>query len=184
MHGVERLYLQEYLDEVMWRHNECRIEHKCPKKEMKLSRKNAFKKILNLLQASNMDKLDYKIRESEDMNKVIQQREKMAKHKAKFNTDDFIVSHNRIKNRLKLFDEEFVSLQSRSTQTDASSFDYKLKRKIFIVENETEKLFDSLRQLENKETQTEWSPYADVLIQSKSDSKKDYNLRTRTKKTK
>jgi transposase len=28
MCGVNRLYLQEYLDEVMWRHNECRNENK------------------------------------------------------------------------------------------------------------------------------------------------------------
>ncbi|CAF0890878.1 unnamed protein product [Brachionus calyciflorus] len=83
------------------------------------------------------------------MNKEIQQREKLAKHKAKSNSDEFIVSHNRIKKQSKLLhDEECVPLQSRSTQTDAS-------------------IFDSISKLENRETQTEWSQYADVLIHSK-----------------
>ncbi|CAF1138358.1 unnamed protein product, partial [Brachionus calyciflorus] len=104
MQGVNRLYLQENLDEVMWRHNECGIVHKC---QYKYSRRLVFNKILNLMQINNMKRLEERMEEVENEHKL----------------------HNRIKNIEKLFENDFKDLVSRSTQTEASSFDYKVKRK-------------------------------------------------------
>ncbi|RNA07346.1 RNA-directed DNA polymerase from mobile element jockey-like [Brachionus plicatilis] len=68
---------------------------------------------------SNMDKLDNKIKESEDMSKEIQQREKMTKHKDKFNSDEFILIIRtiviKIKERFFLF--KFCELWVRDIET-------------------------------------------------------------------
>lgn len=71
---------------------------------------------------------------------------------------------------------------SRSTQTDASSFNYKPRRKTSLIEIEADKYFDSNRQVAEIFTQTEWSFFADKLIEPKPNEFKNYNLRNRIRK--
>ena len=71
-------------------------------------------------------------------------------------------------------------MTSRSTQTDASSFNYISKRKRDECIDEEPKIFDKERDVSVAWTQTEWSAYADVLIDNKKSPKK-YNLRRRKK---
>lgn len=65
MNGVDRIYLQEYLDEVMWRYNECTVNNLSDKKAKKYARRNAFRKMLNLINFINIPKLDNRIRDFE-----------------------------------------------------------------------------------------------------------------------
>jgi hypothetical protein len=189
MCGVNRLYLQEYLDEVMWRHNECRVDDKCIKKSMKYTRRNAFKKMLGLLHVTNMEKLILRIKKVDEEHKQLLLNENLSRQKARFNSDEFVLRRNRIRNVDKfLEDDTIVSekvkvLTSRSTQTDASSFNYKIKRKRDEFEIENIKAVETNKALENASTQTEWSYFADKLIEpTQSVVKSNYNLRNRSKK--
>lgn len=203
LHGVHRLYLQEYLDEVIWRHNECRINHRDPKKELKFTRKVAFSKIICLLNVQNIVKLEERLKQIEKKYELNLLKLKLKQHKFKFNSDDFILSRNRIKNIRDLLEqasddenqsEEEIEMEnngsckkvaqiSRSTQTDASSFNYKIKRKKTEEQIEKDKFFVSSRSLAEVSTQTEWSPFAEEFIRVKSSSKNsNYNLRSRIQK--
>jgi hypothetical protein len=208
MNGVNRLYLQEYLDEVMWRHNECRTSHKDPKKELKNSRKVAFSKMLKLISTNNVDKLVHRIEFVEQENAIAKQKLKEQKNRKVFNSDEFVIRRNRIKNiqdLIEINDEEndeivdvevcaesdvqvhdnFITVGqiSRSSQTDASSFDYKMKRKKVDITTENDKAFDVGRCLVENCTQTEWSPFADALIKVNLKQKIEckYNLRNKKK---
>jgi hypothetical protein len=106
MCGVNRLYLQEYLDEVMWRHNECRVEDKKIKKSMKYTRRNAFKKMLVFLHIANMEKLVLRIKQVDEEQKQQILKENLSRQKLKFNSDDFVLRRNCIRNekqRSKIF---------------------------------------------------------------------------------
>ena len=76
---------------------------------------------------------------------------------------------------------KIVNLVSRTTQTDASSFKYKTRRKAQEIETEGEKVFDNERDLKEFETQTEWSHFADKLIEAVKKTTQNYNLRSRIK---
>ncbi|CAF0881397.1 unnamed protein product [Brachionus calyciflorus] len=169
MNGVSRLYLQEYLDEVMWRHNECRIANKDPKKELKYTRKVAFAKTINLINVNNMDKLNKRIEKVERKHETEAMKLKLQNKRLTFYRDEFVISHNRIINRqdlnysnvdvfeinesedeiekdVNILEDEMLIYETvgqflRSTQTDASSFNYKIKRKITEVKKESDKVF-------------------------------------------
>jgi len=91
MNGVNRLYLQEYLDEVMWRHNECRIANKNPKKELRNSRKVAFAKMIRLLSVNNVEKLVNRIEFVEQEIAISKQKHKEQKHRKFFNSNEFVI---------------------------------------------------------------------------------------------
>jgi transposase-like protein len=189
MCGVNRLYLQEYLDEVMWRHNECRVEDKNIKKSMKYTRRNAFKKMLGMLHVANMEKLVLRMKQVDEDHKQQILKDNLSRQKSKFNSDEFVLRRNRIKNVEKFLEDDAIEpvtnqvLISRSTQTDASSFNYKIKRKAEEIEIETIRIVEKSISVENIATQTEWSHFADKLIeQPKQAVKSNYNLRNRSKK--
>ncbi|CAF1111010.1 unnamed protein product [Brachionus calyciflorus] len=130
----------------MWRHNMCLVEYDSTKKTKKYSSRNAFKPMLNLLHINNMEKLGGRLKEVEEELKKLVEQKKNEMIRSKFNSDEFVLSHNRISNFKKLRDdddnliptefkndieieEKDVELISRSTQTDASSFNYNSRRK-------------------------------------------------------
>ncbi|RNA31067.1 ISXO2-like domain-containing [Brachionus plicatilis] len=145
--GVNRKYLQEYLDEIMWRHNVCLVTHKNDKKQKKSTRRNAFKRILILLHINNIHKLNLKLQEIIEMDNLEKVKEKQ-RHRDHFLSDEFVISRNRIKNIKRLLSEvedddnakdedtrelegKPIPLVSRLTQTNASVFDYDHRRKKF-----------------------------------------------------
>ncbi|CAF0986986.1 unnamed protein product [Brachionus calyciflorus] len=171
MNGVNRRFLQEYLDEVMWRINECTVFHKDKKKQVKYSRHNVFKRIMNLLHVKNIEIFRSKIKELDEIEKATEAKEKKRALRAKFLSDEFIIKSSRILNRDMLLNDP-ISLISRSTQTDASVFNYYVKSKKQESKLEQCKIFDELSSLTNASTQTDMSPFIDQLI-----DRKKYNLR-------
>lgn len=182
--GINRGYVQEYLDEVMWRHNECLFKKKDKKKELKFTRRNAFRKMLNLLHVKNLDILQDKLKE-------LAKRKKEEKHsgkqlRSKFLSEEFILKKTRIKNLKELLNDP-TALVSRSTQTDASVFDYPIKQKnreVMIVE--PEKIFDPNCVKIEVSTQTDMTPYVEKLVPRKKSkitkpNNNNYNLRKRKK---
>ncbi|CAF1102091.1 unnamed protein product [Brachionus calyciflorus] len=181
----------------MWRHNECRIANKNPKKELKNSRKIAFSKMLSLIHVNNMPKLDDRLRAIDEEQEVYKQKMMYRKNARKFLNEEFVISHNRIKNKHDLIEpsddeEESEELEldesgkivpqiSRTSQTDASSFNYQMKRKKMEFTIEKDKLFEAGRSLVQVGTQTEWSPFAEVLIDVVKGKEIKYNLRVRRK---
>lgn len=178
MHGVSRRFLQEYLDEIMWRINECTIFHKNKKKQIKYTRQNVFKRMMNLLHFKNIEVFRDKIRELDELEKEAEEREKISVLRAKFLSDEFIIKKTRIRNRDELLDDQ-VCLISRSTQTDASVFNHNMKSKKQLMRNEPSKVFNESRILNDSSTQTEMSWFVENLLDT--NVKKVYNLRGKKK---
>ena len=108
------------------------------------------------------------------MEKAAEAIEKKNTLRAKFLSDEFIIKSSRITNREILLNDP-ISLISRSTQTDASVFNYSIKSKKPEFKHEQSRIFNELRQHENSSTQTDMSLFIDQLIEKKIN--KNYNLR-------
>ncbi|CAF0987286.1 unnamed protein product [Brachionus calyciflorus] len=96
--------------------------------------------MLNLLHFKNLDILQDKLKELSKRKKEEKLNGKQLR--SKFLSDEFILKKSRIKNLKELLNDP-TALVSRSTQSDASVFDYPIKQKnreSMIVE--PEKIFD------------------------------------------
>lgn len=76
-------------------------------------------------------------------------------------------------------------MASRSSQTDASSFNYNSRRKRQEHQIELSRSFDPERLLTDVSTQTEWSPFIEIPLNKVTKTSKNlgkYNLRSTAKK--
>ena len=129
---------------------------------------------MNLLHVKNIEIFRSKTKELDELEKAAEAKEKKSALRAKFLSDEFIIKSSRILNRDTLLNDP-ISLISRSTQTDASVFNYYVKSKKQEVKHEECRIFDDLRPLIDASTQTDMSPFIDELIERKITKK--YNLR-------